>query len=52
MDGMESGIKLIQGSGKWKGVRGAGKSVPVTGGKPTLPGTTCRRILGVFEIVK
>ena len=52
MDGMESSIKLIQGSGKWKGINGTGKSVPITGGKPTPSGTTCRRIVGVFEILK
>ena len=52
MDGMQSGIKLIQGSGKWKGIRGEGKSVPVTDLKPKPAGTTCRRIVGVFEIVK
>jgi hypothetical protein len=51
MAGMESSIELIQGSGKWKGIKGTGKSVPITDGKPTIPGTTCRRIVGVFEIV-
>jgi hypothetical protein len=52
MAGMESSIKLIQGSGKWKGINGTGKSVPITDGKPAPAGTTCRRIVGVFEIMK
>jgi hypothetical protein len=52
MAGMESSIKLIQGSGKWKGINGSGKSVPITDGKPAPAGTTCRRIVGVFEILK
>ncbi|HSR11798.1 MAG TPA: hypothetical protein VLS90_10170, partial [Thermodesulfobacteriota bacterium] len=52
MSGTESSIQLIQGSGKWKGINGTGKSVPITDGRPTPPGTTCRRIVGVFEIVK
>jgi hypothetical protein len=52
MAGLESSIKLIQGSGKWKGINGTGKSGPITDGKPTPPGTTCRRIVGLFEILK
>lgn len=52
MAGLESSIKLIQGSGKWKGINGTGKSVPISDGKPTPPGTTCRRIVGFFEILK
>ncbi len=52
MAGMESSIKLLQGTGKWKGITGTGKSVPITDGKPTAPGTTCRRIIGVFELAK
>ena len=52
MAGMESSIKLIQGSGKWKGINGAGKSVPITDGKPGPAGTTCRRIVGGVEILK
>ncbi len=52
MGGMESSIKLIQGSGKWKGINGTGTSVPITDGKPAPAGTTCRRIVGGFEILK
>jgi hypothetical protein len=52
MDGMESSIGLLQGTGKWKGITGTGKSVPITDGKPTPPGTTCRRITGTFDLPK
>jgi hypothetical protein len=52
MDGMESSIGLLQGTGKWKGITGTGKSVPVTDGKPTPPGTSCRRITGTFDLPK
>lgn len=52
MAGMESSIKLLQGTGKWKGITGTGKSVPITDGKPTASGITCRRIIGVFELTK
>jgi hypothetical protein len=52
MDGMESSIGLLQGTGKWKGITGTGKSVPITEGKPTPPGTTCRRITGTFDLPK
>lgn len=54
MDAIESGIRLLQGTGKWKGIMGAGKSVPVTRGKPITPDTaqSCRRIIGTFELPK
>jgi hypothetical protein len=54
MDAMESGITLLQGTGKWKGITGTGKSVPVTRGKPITPDTaqSCRRIIGAFEFPK
>jgi hypothetical protein len=52
MVGMESSIRLLQGTGKWKGITGSGKSVPIKDGTPTAPGTTCRRIIGIFTLSK
>jgi hypothetical protein len=54
MDGMESGVRLLQGTGKWKGITGTGKSIPLTRGKPITPDTaqSCRRITGTFELPK
>jgi hypothetical protein len=54
MDGMESSISLLQGTGKWKGITGTGKSMPLTRGKPITPDTSqsCRRITGTYELKK
>jgi hypothetical protein len=54
MDGTESGVRLLQGTGKWKGISGTGKSTPLTRGKPITPDTaqSCRRITGTFELPK
>jgi len=52
--GMEREWKLIQGTGKWKGIIGAGKAIPITKGKPIVPGTSqsCSKIIGTYELKK
>jgi hypothetical protein len=52
--GMERGWKFINGTGKWKGITGGGKSVLFTKGTPILPGTSqgCVKITGTYELKK
>jgi hypothetical protein len=52
--GMDATTRFLQGTGKWKGITGEGKSVPITRGKPITPGTSqdCRRATGTFELPK
>ena len=50
----ESNCKFLQGTGKWKGIKGSGKFRPITRGKPITPGTSqgCSRWTGTFELPK
>ncbi len=52
--GMEREWKYLQGTGKWKGITGAGKAIPTTKGKPISPGTSqgCMKITGTYELKK
>jgi hypothetical protein len=47
-------LKFLQGTGKWKGVTGAGKSQRLTTGKPIAPMTlqSCNRYTGTFDLKK
>ena len=47
-------LKFLQGTGKWKGIKGGGKGPGITKGKPIVPGTGqgCSRIVGTFELPK
>jgi hypothetical protein len=46
--------RFLEGSGKWKGITGGGKTWPITNAKPILPGTAqaCARATGTYEIRK
>jgi hypothetical protein len=50
----ESNVKFLQGTGKWKGIKGSGKGKVITRGKPITPGTVqqCTRWTGTFELPK
>jgi len=50
----ESNCKFLQGTGKWKGIKGSGKFRPITHGKPITAGTSqgCSRWTGTFELPK
>ncbi len=50
----EANVKFLQGTGKWKGIKGSGKVRPITSGKPIMPGTLqgCGRWMGTFELPK
>ncbi len=52
--GMERDWKYIYGTGKWKGMTGAGKGIYLTKGKPIVPGTSqgCMKITGTYELKK
>jgi len=52
--GMEREWKYLQGTGKWKGITGAGKAFYITKGKPISPGTSqgCMKITGTYELKK
>ena len=52
--GMEREWKYLQGTGKWKGITGAGKAFYITKGKPIVPGTSqgCMKITGSYELKK
>jgi len=52
--GTEIDWKFIYGTGKFKGVTGAGKAFRVTKGKPVSPGTSqvCTKITGTYELKK
>ena len=45
---------FLQGTGKWKGIRGGGKLQPAAGGRPIIPGTLqgCIRMTGTYEMPK
>lgn len=50
----EFNFKFLQGTGKWKGIKGSGKVRAITSGKPITPGTNqvCNRWAGTFELPK
>ncbi len=50
----EGNFKFLQGTGKWKGIKGGGKVTTITRGKPITPGTfqQCTRWTGTFELSK
>jgi hypothetical protein len=52
--GTELDWKFIYGTGKFKGITGAGKSFRFTKGKPVSPGTSqvCTKITGTYELKK
>ena len=52
--GQESDWNFLQGTGKWKGIKGGGKLRRAAGGKPITPGTLqgCMRMTGTFELPK
>ena len=52
--GMEREWRYLQGTGKWKGIIGAGKAIYITRGKPIVPGTSqgCMKITGTYELKK
>jgi hypothetical protein len=52
--GTESNWNFLQGTGKWKGVKGGGKLRVAAGGKPITPGTVqgCMRMTGTYELPK
>ena len=57
-DGQSGGKPLpwqyIQGTGKWKGIKGGGTAQGVTEGKPIADGTfqSCTKIIGTYELPK
>ena len=54
MVGGETVAKIFAGTGKWKGITGHGKIIPLAQGKPIVPGTfqSCVRNTGTFELPK
>ncbi len=54
LDGPDATWNFLQGTGKWKGIKGGGKLLPVIQGKPIVPGTSqgCLRMTGTFELPK
>jgi hypothetical protein len=52
--GTELDWKFVYGTGKFKGITGAGKAVRFTKGKPISPGTSqyCVKVTGTYELVK
>jgi hypothetical protein len=53
-EGEETHCKFLQGTGKWKGIKGEGKVRRIAIGKPISPGTSqyCTRHIGTFELPK
>jgi len=53
-EGDETHCKFLQGTGKWKGIKGEGKVRRIAVGKPISPGTSqyCTRHIGTFELPK
>ena len=54
MVGKEWNWKFLHGTGKWKGISGGGKVMPITKAKPIAPGTSqaCYKITGTYELKK
>lgn len=57
LTGLDYEVKLLHGTGKWKGVTGTLRSTPIVRSQPNkgaMPDTyqTCRREAGQFEISK
>ena len=53
-EGAETHCKFLQGTGKWKGIKGEGKLRRIAVGRPISPGTSqyCTRHVGTFELPK
>lgn len=53
-EGAETQCKFLQGTGKWKGIKGEGKVRRISSGKSIAPGTSqyCTRHIGTFELPK
>jgi hypothetical protein len=53
-EGVETHCRFLQGTGKWKGIKGEGKLRRIAAGKPISPGTNqyCTRHIGTFELPK
>jgi hypothetical protein len=53
-EGVETRCKFLQGTGKWKGIKGEGKLRRIAAGKPISAGTNqyCTRHIGTFELPK
>jgi len=53
-EGAETHCKFLQGTGKWKGIKGEGKLRRIAVGRPISPGTSqyCTRHIGTFELPK
>jgi hypothetical protein len=54
LDGPDTTWNFLQGTGKWKGIKGEGKVRRIASGKPITPGTSqyCTRHIGTFELPK
>jgi hypothetical protein len=54
LDGTEATWKFLYGTGKWKGIKGSGKTTVVIRPKPIAPGTRqqCLRSTGTFQLSK
>jgi hypothetical protein len=54
LDGPDATWNFLQGTGKWKGIKGGGQLRRAAGGKPITPGTVqgCMRMTGTFELPK
>ena len=54
VNGKEAGSTLLEGTGKYKGIKGGHKSVPIARGKPPIQGvaTGCQKLTGAYEIAK
>ena len=52
--GAETHCTFLQGTGKWKGIKGEGKLRRIAAGKPISAGTNqyCTRHIGTFELPK
>jgi hypothetical protein len=53
-EGDETHCQFLQGTGKWKGIKGEGKVRRIAIGKPISPGTSqyCTRHIGTLELPK
>jgi hypothetical protein len=54
LDGPDATWNFLQGTGKWKGIKGGGKLQPATRGRPILKDTVqgCMRMTGKYELEK